>query len=244
MKKMMIAVAAIALAGGAFADCTLDPVVTASVYAWKFTGKTTIGTPITLTSVGGGSLCSLGGSTTVDGCAIRIPGTLNVQGYVYYCENCCESFASGTAGATLYNFYMTKPFQMKVKDTADITLKVAHIIGKTATQYEAEGEFTFEADSAEVSEKWTLTFAGFGTYNKNKAVVTAVSGYFAGTLAHPYYIGRGICIDADYWTCALTLAGDPTADGIAYGSWQARYNASASARYRLGYTVALPAWAR
>ncbi len=244
MKKLIVATAAVALAGFAVAEtpCVIDVKPTASVYVWKFTGKTTVGTPITFSSVGG-SLCSLGEKTTT-ACAIRIPGTLSVQGYVYYCENCCESFASGTGGATLSTFYMTKPFQTRIKDSADITLKVAHIIGKSATQYEAEGTFSFEADSAEVSEKWDLTFAGFGTYNKTKAVVTAVSGNFAGTLKHPYYIGKGVCADADYWTCALTLAGDATADGIAYGNWQVRYNASASTRYRQGYTVTLPAWAR
>ena len=247
MKKTLIAVATIALTGFAVADCELASAPKASaVYAWKFTGKTTIGTPVAYTTpTVGGTLCSLGDKATVVNCAIRVPGSLNVQGYVYYCDNCCESFGRGTGGATLCQFYMTKPFQAKVKNTADITFNVAHIIGKASTQYEAEGTFSFEVDSAEVSEKWNLTFAGFGSYDKNNAVVKSISGNFAGVLKHPYYIGKGVCADADYWTCGLSLACacDTSADGVAYGTWQARYHAKASSKYRAGYTVALPAWA-
>lgn len=246
MKKVMIA-SAIALAGVAFADtpCVIGPspvVTNAAVYAWKFTGKTTVGTLLRTRVVTSGSNCALGSTTNIT-CAIRIPGSLAIQGYTYYCDNCCDSFESGTSGATLAEFYMTKPFRSKL-DAPTITMKVAHIIGRQPTQYEAEGEAQFT--SADPSETWKLTFAGFGSFNRTLKVPTSISGNFAGTLSSPYYVGNGVCAQADYWDCATLLpAGRADADGIAYGTWSVKYNASASRAYRArGATIALPSWAR
>ena len=244
-------IAAGALVGAAFAaDCELGgkPAVTnAAVYAWKFTGKTTIGQLVSSKEVlQAGSNCQLG-STTNKICAIRVPGSLAIQGYVYYCDNCCDAFASGSAGATIpttQTVYMTKPFK-DVFTTADIQIDVAHIIGKTGTQFETEGVATF--NTTDPSEKFTLTFAGLGTFNKTVRVPTSVSGYFAGKLESPYYVAKGVCVPADYWLCdklpSLVFACAPTDPSVAYGSWSVKYNAAASKRYRSGgYTIALPAW--
>ena len=101
------------------------------------------------------------------------------------------------------------------------------------------------------SVTYTLTFAGLGSFNKSTKVVTSIAGNFAGTAESPYYIGyvgSGVnrvwaCVPADWWLCdTLTFAGAPSEASVAYGNWTARYNASASARYRKGYTIALPAW--
>lgn len=244
MKKIMMLAAVAALAGGAFAACEIPGTVVttnASVYAWKFTGKTTVGTLLSTRVISSGSNCNLGGGSSNIVCAIRIPGTLAIQGYTYYCDNCCDSFSSGTAGSSPTLFYMTRPFQDLL--AANISLDVAHIIGTRATQYEAEGiaEFT----STEPSEKWTLTFAGFGSFNTSLRVPTVISGNFAGKLDSPYYVARGVCSPADYWKCETLLPiGQPTDSGIAYGNWSVRYNASASRVFRArGTRIDVPAWA-
>jgi len=254
MKKMMIVAAAAALTGAAFADCTLSVSVptNAAVYAWKFTGKTTVGALTSYVVAGStGSNCQLGTGSTTSACAIRVPGSLAIQGYTYYCENCCDSFASGTAGATIPatdTFYMTKPFK-DVFTTADITIDVAHIIGKSATQYETKGLATFNTTDPSVNYK--LTFAGLGSFNKTLRVPTSISGNFAGTAESPYFIGwvgtgtskTWECIPADWWLCdTLAFAGAPSEASVAYGTWSVKYNASASTRYRKGYTIALPKW--
>ena len=246
MKKVMMLAAIAALAGGAFAQapCVIGPTpvtTNASVYAWKFTGKTTVGTLLTQRVINLGSNCSLGAGSSNIVCAIRIPGTLAIQGYTYYCDNCCDSFASGTAGSSPTKFYMTRPFQDVL--AANLSLDVAHIIGTRATQYEAEGVAVF--DSTEPAEKWTLTFAGFGSFNTTLKVPTVISGNFAGKLESPYYVARGVCSPADYWDCATLLpAGKASDPGIAYGTWSVRYNAAASRVFRArGTRIAVPAWA-
>jgi hypothetical protein len=252
MKKMMIVAAAVALTGVAFADtpCVIGPtpvVTNSAVYAWKFTGKTTVGALVSSKQVlNGASNCQLGSSTNIV-CAIRVPGSLAIQGYVYYCDNCCDAFAQGTAGATVpttQTFYMTKPFK-DLFSVADITIDVAHIIGKTATQYETKGVATF--NTIDPSEKYTLTFAGLGSFNKSLKVPSSVSGNFAGTLESPYYVARGVCVPADYWLCpalpSLVFAGAATDPSVAYGTWSVKYNASASRKYRAnGTLIKLPAW--
>lgn len=254
MKKLMLVAAAAIVAGSSFAACEITPtpekptVTNAAVYAWKFTGKTVIGKMVNFKSVNPGlqgSNCQLGtpDSVKTDTCAIRVPGSLAIQGYVYYCDNCCDVFTSGTAGATinpLASFYMTKPFK-DVFTQADITIDLGHIIGTKATQYETKGIATFNAKDPSV--KYTLTFAGLGSYDQKLAVVKSVSGNFAGTAASPYYVGKGVCVPADYWTCAIQLACAPTDDSVAYGTWSVKYNSSASKKYRNnGTLIKLPSW--
>lgn len=251
MKKLIL-IAAVAAIGGAYADCTLDKPKEAAVYAWKFVGKTTVGALASYKVAGTvGNNCNLGGGTSTSACAIRVPGNLAIQGYLYYCENCCDAFQSGSAGATIratQSFYMTKPFK-DVFTQADITIDLAHIIGKAATQYETKGIATFTTTDPSVT--YTVWFAGLGSFNKTKKVVTAVSGNFAGTAESPYYIGyvgtgsnkTWECVPADWWLCdPISFAGQPSEASVAYGNWSARYNASASAKYRKGYLVALPKW--
>ena len=140
-------IAAVAAVAGAYADCQLDTPKEAAVYAWKFVGKTTVGALASYKVAGTvGNNCNLGGGTSTSACAIRVPGNLAIQGYLYYCENCCDAFQSGSAGATIpatQSFYMTKPFKDAFSQ-ADITFGESHhIIGKSATQYEANGVATF-----------------------------------------------------------------------------------------------------
>ena len=257
MKKLMIAAAAAAMVSGAFAavsNCTFnpdpqDPVeAPAAVYAWKFTGKTTVGTPVTTTIAGTpASDCGFGGTAaTTEGCVLRVPGTLAIQGYVYYCDNCCDRFVEGTAGANLSRFYMTKPYQAKiVEPTITLNADATHIIGKTPTQYEAEGTAKFDAQKQGAGALVEVTFAGLGSFNYKQAVVTTISGNFAGTLKSPYYVSKKVCAPADYWVCGYNYAGNPSAPTVAYGTWSAKYNASASKVYkRDGKEVTLPSWAR
>lgn len=251
MKKLMIVAAATALVGVASAfDCQLvtpntPSVQTAAVHAWKFKGKTTEGVKVGKTIAGSsGSDCVIGTPSTTDTCYIRVPASLAIQGYTYICDNCCDAFKAGTAGYTAAEFYATKPHKSGL--TSTITFDVAHIIGKTAKQYEAEGDATFVTTAQGISEQYALRFAGLGSYDLKKGTPTSISGNFAGKVTSPYYVDSRthVCAPADYWTCAPIFAGDPTAASVAYGTWSVKYNSSASKKFLNGVKVALPAWAR
>gem|GEM_PF-3195072 len=258
MKKLMIAAAAAAMIGGVYADSTCAEPGTpgpcdstscapqAWVYQWQFKGKTATGALIkgttTTTSVSGGT-CSEGSSSTVTTCgeAIRVPGSLAIVGYTYHCDVECYDFDASLLTPYKSQFYGTKPLKSEVEPYKVLgasfvkRVDVAHVIGKSASQYELAGQAEFDfgtATGSDISQKYTLTFAGFGSYDKKYKRVKSVSGNFAGLQNPPRYaktICGTRCPPADFWDCCcLTYAGLPTEDSVAYGSWSVKYNSSAT----------------
>ena len=234
MKKIMIA-AAILAAAGAQAACLDGPGETpqtsgVAVYVWQFKGKTSTAVPVLNTEVTGGGCVDVNKTTT--GCAIRVPGALAITAYTYVCDYWCESFQNLIQTAPT-QYYASKPWKSLVYEGNPFTIDIAHVIGKSATQYELEGvakfPFTNAADLAEVFE---LTFAGYGAYNKKTGIVTSVSGNFAGKQTPPRYNGKinnVACPPADYWNCqTLDFAGAPEDPSVAFGTWSVKYNAAYS----------------
>jgi len=232
MKKLML-IAAVAAVAGAQAACKDGPVdqttSDAAVYVWQFKGKTSTAVKISETT-GGGCVDSV---TT--GCAIRVPGSLAIQAYSYICDYYCESFDSLVKGSPT-QYFAAKPWKSLVYENSGLfTIDVAHVVGKSKSQYELEGIVSFPFTSAaDLAETFELTFAGFGAYNKKTGLVTSVSGSFAGKQTPPRYNGKVTkdsvaCPPADYWNCqTLELAGDAMASSVAYGNWSVKYNASYS----------------
>ena len=258
--KSIVALAAVAAATVAFGatNCQLQDGPTpaqeqvTTVYQWKFTGKTTTGYMIKdVQEVGGstGSNCTLGEKSTkkISQCAIRVPGALAIVGYTYICDACCDSFKETNGNTNPDEFYMTKPYKDAV--CANIAIDVANVIGKNKNQYEVFG--TAEFTSVDPQEKWTLAFAGLGSFKKPTqkglkmyaGYMTSVCGNFAGKLESPYYVKNGVCAPADHWTCdTLEFAGEPDVASVAYGTWCVKYNSSASKRFAQGYAVKTPAY--
>ena len=257
MKKLMIAAAAAAMVGGTFAaNCEIPetpdaPAVgTAWVYTWKFTGKTTVGYLTKGSVIPGdkGSNCNIPGTDTkVAGCVVRIPGTLKIQGYTYTCDPECaydynqfKTIDGASPKEGYFNWKMTKPFADK-QVVGTLAMNVGNVIGKKATQFETQGEATFE--TSDPAEKFTLNFAGLGTYNLKYRRVTSVSGYFAGTYETPQYIKNHVCKKAIVWNCAAAAAdaeGSAFIDddvSVAYGKWSAKYNSKASKNYYVKGTL-------
>ena len=145
MKKLMIAALAVASIAGAYAACTpgKDPVIEdAWVYTWKFTGKTTTGVLVSYTINPSGN-CKPGGGG-VEMCAIRVPTSLNIQGYTYKCLPCCGGFTELADDGEV--FWTTKPqkelFEVtnaKKLFTEGLTIDFGHVIGKKAKNV-SEGE--------------------------------------------------------------------------------------------------------
>lgn len=221
MKKLMIAAAVAAIAAGVFADCKEEPTPKddAWVYVWKFSGKTTVGKKTKVAA----SLCKDGGDAD---CTIRIPGSLKIQGYTYYCNPGCGSDAFEEFSEELEVFYMKKPYKTFLY--GGVATEVSKIIGAKKKQYEAFGFATF--DDPVTLGRYELAYAGLGKYKKGR--VSSVKGNFAGTLSQPYYVPKaGKCIPAGYWDCEsleLVCNGEYT---VAYGKWSAKFKKSAAKKY-------------
>ena len=240
MKKLTFAAAVAALSYASFGACAdLPPDVVkapdAAVYAWQFKGKT--GTGVVIKGTADKTESSTCSDTTIAGKpaeVIRVPGSLNINAYTYICDDECTTFEQNLANPTKQQFYATKPF--KSADYKNVTwnaVTLAHIIGKSATQYELAGVATFAFSGKDPQETFALTYAGFGSYDKKQGRISSVSGNFAGTQTPPRYPGKvaGItesCPPADYWTCAIDYAGAPSDPSVAYGCWSVKYNSAAS----------------
>ena len=246
MKKLMIAAALAAVVGGAFAACKPgepDPIEDAWVYTWKFSGKTTTGVMISYTINPSGN-CKPGKGGTY-GCAIRVPSSLNIQGYTYKCLPCCGGFTELAADGEV--FWTTKPQKelfavtdKKYLFTEGLVIDWGHVIGKKAKDFELKGQFTGTTDDS--SEKYDFTFAGLGKYDLANQRFSSVSGNFAGEKVNPHDLKTKGCPDADYWLCdGSDYAGAPTDPTVAYGSWSAKLNSAASKKFlKSGTLIKVP----
>lgn len=238
MKKLMIAAAAVALVGGAYASCADVPgpspvTPDAAVYAWQFKGKTGTGVVIKGSEGVSSSTCT-DTPWSIPAEVIRVPGTLAIQAYTYICEDECTTFEANLQNPTKQEYFATKPFKSSIYLTQFIkAVDVAHIIGKKYNQYELAGDAEFAFTGNDPQETFAVKFAGFGSYDSKNGRVSSISGNFAGTQTPPRYPGKvaGMtesCPPADYWTCAYVYAGAPSDPSVAYGTWSLKYNAAAS----------------
>lgn len=243
--KKLIALAAVAVVGSTFAaSCGYTPITpvkdTAWVYTWKFSGKTTEGATLKSTTIPSGA-CGYGGGTIAGG-YVRVPASLKIQGYTYYCSPTCGSDDFETIGEEF--FYMTKPEKSYLE--GGVTLEVSNIIGKKAKQFEMAGtaDFVEFLDNAGADKTaYDLTFAGLGKYDSKNSRVSSVSGNFAGTAYPIWYVSKTVCAEAGYYDCATgTLKYE--APSVAFGKVSVKYNKSASKKYLEGKKVAVkyPAW--
>lgn len=217
MKKLMIAAAAAAMIGGAFAACQED---TACVYAYKLTlsGKTTVA----FTVKGKASTC------TEDVC-YRKASSFKIDGYIFgqsddltneeECIEGCSCVDLATIDDSI--FWNTKS---KKEVQADFEFTQLNLIGKDGKQLEAVGTFN------------GLTLAGFGTYDVKKLAIKSISGNFAGTLDAPVcetctYDEENCeetCEDTDTIVFKLCTLEESSADTTAaFGKWTLKPNSAA-----------------
>ena len=244
MKKLIVAAVAAAVAGGAFAACmpgNPDPIETAWVYTWKFSGKTTTGVLVKGSTINSGN-CRPDSVSTAD-CAVRVPSALKIQGYTYKCLPCCGGFTELADDGEA--FYTTKPGKEKFAVTnaqklftEGLVVDFAHVIGKKANQAELKGTFTGATNDS--NEKYTFAFAGLGSYDLKNTRISSISGNFAGIMEVPHDLKTVGCPEAWYWNCDATAYAGSDAT-VAYGSWSMKYNSSASKKFlKDGTLVKLP----
>lgn len=234
MKKLMIAAAAAAMVGGAYAaPCAPDTPDTdcASVYSFKLNVKTTKG--VALKTIGSGSQCVPGQASCS---VIREKDSTVIQGYIYDCSCGCDVISSGSVVA--WDSKRKAPV-----DTPAFTKTLLNVIGKK--QNVAEWAWTFAGTAkydAQREQAYELTGAGYGTFSKG--LYRSFSGNFAGTAKASYDLKTKpestpcACEPSQVWDCTdLTTLVD--ADTVAFGTWTAKYDASASKKFVTMNTAAL-----
>ena len=240
MKKLMIAALAVASIT-AFADNTCapdDPVVTEPtlVYSFKANVKTTKGLSGT-TSWDAGSVCAPDPQT--QSTVIRVPDTTALAGWIYDCTATCETIGTGS----IVVWDTKRKAQLNDAAMEKILLQV---IGKK--QADAEFAFkltgTFAYDATRQQALTEVIFAALGKYSVAKGFYTSFSGNFAGTAAASYDLTTKknvICDPSQVWLCTdLTTLVDQ--DTVYYGTWSAKYNASASKKYARNGYLNVPAY--
>ena len=234
MKKLMIAAAAALAAGGVYAggcgdDTTVDPDPVNQVYKLSFNGKTTIGTP--KASVVTEGYC--GDETTTEGCVVRIPGTIKIEGWVLLCDISCTGIKEAFSAPRKAAFWASKPYFGDIPD-GKVTLDVLNVIGKSGADAEAYGVFTGTIGFAGGTKEWDLTgdglaFAGFGKYTPKTQSFNNFKGKFTGKPPASWYIKGSVCEQTHPWDCAtMTVDCGNTENTVAFGEWTMKYDAAAS----------------
>ena len=233
MKKLMF-VAALATTFAAVADdtpCTpdpVDPVAQALVYSFKASVKTTKGLAYTGTYMEGQTVCTPGDEKTYK-TIIRTKDSTKFQGWIYDCTTTCNTIGSGSV--VVWDSKRKAPLT-----GAAFTTTFLNVMGKK--QAEAEWAWTFTGaatyDDTRV-QSYELTGAGLGKFSAKKGYYTSFSGNFAGTASASYDLSKNaanihICDPSQISKCdALTTLVDE--ETVAYGTWSAKYDASASKKY-------------
>ena len=236
MKKLMIACAVAATTVGAFAGgCgDDDPVVVQDpvnqVYRLSFTGKTTDGVPgkDIVTPV----FC--GDDDVQDGCVVRVPANLKIEGWVVLCDITCGTILDVFNAPKSQAYWTTKPYKADIPDGA-ATFDLINVIGKKGKDAEAAGKFTGTVTYA-ADYTWSLgdglVFAGLGktaVKNGSWAYFPSFSGNFAGSPVASWYIKGKVCEQTHVWEpCTMAVNCDETPNTVAFGKWAMKYDAAAT----------------
>ena len=229
MKKLMIAAAAAALVGGAYAGCEPEEVDVARVYQVQFNVYTTKGVLLTGSN---GSVCD-----PEDTCVVaRGRDKTVIRGYIYVCENVCE--------LTDYEEAFVDARRRALFDDAEMTWNFCNVMGARSTDAECSWTFTGTVNyDEERAQEYALTGAGYGSFNKSsEGFFDNFGGYFAGTATASYdltskYFGTE---DEDACNCkpSQVLKCDTVAglefedsDTVAFGMWKMKFNANVTKAY-------------
>lgn len=245
MKKLMIAAAAAAMVGGAYAAfCDDEPAAAPEtcdcfVYDVKLKVKTLAPKAITVKEEFD---CEDDESYCI---AYYKSATRTFDGLLWNCCGACEDFEGGD-----YNIVMWE----KKQKQAVLGLYDAAAKGSTEQMsFDLLNRFDKKADKVQAAavlplEIGDVTIAGFGSFDKKKGYVKSIKGNAAGAIA-PVIIESKNCNDCDNLVVDLcTEFEDYRDDGVdadlaaASGTWSIKYNKSLSTgKKRAGQVI--PAYA-
>ena len=251
MKKLMIALAAAGLVGGAFASCdkpaTPTPKNCAEVYDVVFNLKTTKCKCTTVTSWGnGGNECGkpTKGDAVKKCVAWREIVSKKVNGVIWNCDCSCSADLDKDSILEI-----TPVIWDLVTDPADAAGNQYFWIAKDKWVLDSLMEFSFLGRISKGNKKveaygafGAISFAGFGTYDVKNTRVAKISGNAAGFWGAPYDCSSWEDNDYTedcpaYQLCDATAALEDYSTTAAYGTFSVKYNAAKSKKLAAGYLV-------
>ena len=261
MKKLMIAAAAAAMVGGAFASlCDDEPAVAGcAVYNVKFTLKT-LDAKLFKTKGTTGDCSSTPGLK----CVYLDNATRTIDGIIWDCDASCGTLNINAMKVALWEAKSKTGIgerlalvdsgdvdsnnnPIMVYEADDLPFGLIERYGNKAQKVQAAWELTDldQCSGTNVLGTVTLAAAGFGTFDAKKAIVKSISGNAVGMFTAPLtqkYAGAtcgeplvaDLCTDFDNW-CDDGIAMSAL---VASGTWSVKYNASLSkGKKRLGQIV-------
>lgn len=220
--KKIIAIAAIAVVGGVFAECE-EPTECVFAYQVSLSGKSTVAASTKAKP-----------SQCIDAECYRKAASFKAKGYIYGTtegtdanpDECIE----GSCGCNKFEEVTSYIWNTKtLKKVGDFKFDSLARIGSTVSA---------KAKTVEVlaSIGDGLTLAGFGKYDTKNDLLKSASGYFAGKVAAPECstctYNESTCEDACESTASVAFQvcsdeASDTTDTPAYGKWSVKYSKSA-----------------
>ena len=223
--------------------CPEEEVAPTLVYKVQMNLKTTKGVT-THETVNKGSICTPGEDEDV--CNVyRTKDATKLVGWIYDCTATCDTIANGSV--VIWDAKRKAAFA----DGAAFTTAFINVMGKK--QAEAEWAWTFSGTAdyssfdAAATQEYTLTGAGLGKFSTAKGYYTSFSGRVAGTVTASWDLKtkkNNCCISSQIVKCDELATLVDAQDTIAYGTWSAKYDSSASKRYAKDGYLKLPSYAK
>ena len=234
MKKLMIAAAAAAMVGGAYAACEPEEIEVARVYQVQFNVYTTKG--VAIGGIQTGSVCDPETSCVV----MRGRDKTVLRGYIYICDNPCEvtDYAAAFADVRRYALFEDAAFEWDF----------VNVIGSKSTDAECAWTFTGTAAYNETQvQGYDLRGAGYATFNKStEGFFDNFGGYFAGIASASYDLSQKdasktdcVCAPSQVLKCDDTIE-FVDQNTVAFGSWKMKYNANVTKAYLAGGETVFP----
>ena len=250
MKKLMIAAAAAAMVGGAFANlCDDEPAETAAcaVYNVKFTLKTLDAKLVKIKGTTGDC-----GSTDGQNCVYLDNATRTIDGIIWDCDASCGTLNTDAMKVALWEAKSktgigdrltlvdsgevdSNDNPIMVYEAADLPFGLINRYGNKAQKVQAAWELADLPLCSGTNEFGTVTLAatGFGMFDAKKELVKSISGNAVGMFTEPLtrkYTGCGDPMIADLCTEFSNWCDDGEAADtlVASGTWSVKYNASLS----------------
>ena len=242
MKKLMIAAAAAALVGGAFADlCDDDPKPASgcAVYNVKFTLKTLDAKLAKVKGVTGD--CD---STPDAKCVYLENATRTIDGIIWDCEATCATLNNTEMNVALWEVkskmgvgdLLSFSATNKVFAANDLPFTFINRYSKKANKVQAMWAFEgldLTNKAGDGAGSVTIAAAGFGSFDAKKEIVKSLSGNAVGFFTQALTAKYANCGDpmvVDLCTAFTNWCDDGEAaqELAASGTWSVKYNASLS----------------
>jgi hypothetical protein len=268
MKKLMIAAAAAAMIGGAYADLCDEVIDSAScaLYNVKFTFKTLGGKDAKCTAAQlAGAACGNLLANGEEGIAYLDNSTRKFEGILWQCKtDCFEGVAPNEQKGGAINYVLwEKKYERAVSPKATYdTAQDADprwYSDDEADNFDILGRYGKKAQK--VAAFWTPTMgstdeliyaAGFGSFDSKNLRIKSVSGNAVGKLKPINLVTENLCDDdqlltvlaymcSDFksWCCCECVA---AAVAPASGTWSLKYNSSLSKKGKLSKIIPVYAY--